>query len=162
MAASMGSTGRTLTSLPEAGRKHGLNRERVHQIKKKALSKVRASDKARDVWRGPGVGQKVNKHAPQNVPHNGRVTISSYHELITLRGGREMMGLSLIVGTAATVAANPVLAGCASVLLEAMHSDPAIAPTDCRRKRKARATVPEEAGSPRPILRALGADIGIG
>ncbi len=72
------------------------------------------------------------------------------------------MGLSLIVGTAATVAANPVLTGCASVLLEAMHSDPAIAPTDRRCRRKARATVPEEAGSLRPILRALGAASGIG
>jgi hypothetical protein len=104
----------------------------------------------------------MKKNAPRNAPHNGRATISSYHELITLRGGREMMGLSLIVGTAATVAANPVFAGCASVLLEAMHSDPAVAPADPRMKRKASAPVPEEAGSPRPILRALGAASGIG
>jgi hypothetical protein len=144
------------------GRKYGLNRERVRQIEKKALRKIRASEQARDAWRGPGDGQKVIKNAPRNVRHNGRATIPSYHGLITLRGGREMMGLSLIVGTAATVAANPVLAGCASVLMEAMHSDPDVAPTDRRRKRKARATVPEEAGSPRPILRALGADSGIG
>jgi RNA polymerase primary sigma factor len=39
-----GLAGRTRTSLLEAGRKHGLSEERVRQIEKKAIRKIRASD----------------------------------------------------------------------------------------------------------------------
>ena len=38
--------GRRQTSLLEAGRKHGLSKERVRQIEKKALRRIRASDSA--------------------------------------------------------------------------------------------------------------------
>ena len=38
-----GLAGRERISLPEAGRKHGLSRERGRQIEKKALRKIRAS-----------------------------------------------------------------------------------------------------------------------
>ena len=41
-----GLAGRTLTSLLEAGRKYGLSRERVRQIEKKAIRKIRVSDSA--------------------------------------------------------------------------------------------------------------------
>jgi RNA polymerase primary sigma factor len=44
-----GLAGRTLTSLQETGRKYGLSRERVRQIQKKALRRLRASDTARQL-----------------------------------------------------------------------------------------------------------------
>jgi RNA polymerase primary sigma factor len=44
-----GLAGRTRTSLREAGRKHGLSTERVRQIEKKALRRIRASDGIQDL-----------------------------------------------------------------------------------------------------------------
>jgi len=44
-----GLAGRTFTSLLEAGRKHGLSRERVRQIEKKAVRKIRASDSVQNL-----------------------------------------------------------------------------------------------------------------
>jgi RNA polymerase primary sigma factor len=44
-----GLAGRKRTSLLEAGRKHGLSRERVRQIEKKALRRIRVSDCARQL-----------------------------------------------------------------------------------------------------------------
>ena len=41
-----GLAGRRKTSLLEAGRKHGLSKERVRQIEKKAMRRIRASDGA--------------------------------------------------------------------------------------------------------------------
>jgi RNA polymerase primary sigma factor len=38
--------GRNRTSLLEAGRKHGLSKERVRQIERKAMRRIRASDSA--------------------------------------------------------------------------------------------------------------------
>jgi RNA polymerase primary sigma factor len=44
-----GLAGRKRTSLLEAGRKHGLSKERVRQIEKKALRRIRVSDCARQL-----------------------------------------------------------------------------------------------------------------
>jgi RNA polymerase primary sigma factor len=44
-----GLAGRKRTSLLEVGRKHGLSMERVRQIEKKALRKIRASDSVQNL-----------------------------------------------------------------------------------------------------------------